>query len=175
MPHISNLSTETRHNFDRIKGIDLAKSRAGLQQDFRNTKDFPMINKNPQSVRVVERILTRCVNHGKGIHPRIFCRRWFGLEDLDVNGRPRYTEELILAMESEHGYREKCINLIARVLKIKPNTVHRWGKGVEFNKIPLDKREQYEMYLGYVDSLRLISRSLAGLNEDFLLRLLHSF
>ncbi len=174
MSHISNLYTENRHNFDRIKGIELAESSAGLQQDFRN-KDFSMKNKNPQSVRVIERILKTCVNHGKGIHPRNFCRRWFGLEDLDVNGRPRYTEELILVMESEHGYREKCINLIARVLKIKPNTIHRWGKGVEFDKIPLDKRDQYEMYLGYVDSLRLITRSLAGLNEDFLLRLLHRF
>jgi hypothetical protein len=94
------------------------------------------------------------------------------MEDLDKYGRPRYTEKLILAMESEHGYREKCINLIARVLKVKPNTVHRWGKGVEFDKIPPDKRDQYEMYLGYVDSLRIITLNLAGLNEDFLLELL---
>lgn len=174
MSHINNFQAGIRHNFEGIKEIKLAEPSAGLQQDVWNTEDFSKI-KNHQSVRVVDRILKTCVNQGKGIHPRIFCRRWFGLEDLDDNGRPRYTEELILAMESEHGYREKCINLIARVLKIKPNTVHRWGKGVEFDKIPLDKREQYEMYLGYVDSLRLITRSLAGLNEDFLVRLLHRF
>jgi len=175
MSHISNFPVGIRHNFHGIKGIDLAEPSASLQQDVQNTEDFSTEIKNYQSVRVVERILKTCVNHGKGIHPRRFCRRWFGLEDLDVNGRPRYTEKLILAMESEHGYREKCINLIAKVLKIKPNTVHRWGKGVQFDKIPLDKREQYEMYLGYVDSLRLITRSLAGLNEDFLLRLLQRF
>ncbi len=174
MSNIKNFQAGIRHNFEGIKGIKLAEPSAGLQQDVRNIEDFSKI-KSHQSVRVVDRILKTCVNHGKGIHPRIFCRRWFGLEDLDDNGRPRYTEELILAMESEHGYREKCINLIARVLKIKPNTIHRWGKGVEFDKIPPDKREQYEMYLGYVDSLRLITRSLAGLNEDFLVRLLHRF
>lgn len=175
MSHISNFPAGIRHKFEGIKRIELAEPSVGLQQDVRNTEDFSTKIKNHQSVRVVDKILKTCVNHGKGIHPKIFCRRWFGLEDLDVNGRPRYTEELILAMESEHGYREKCINLIARVLKIKPNTVHRWGKGVEFDKIPSDKREQYEMYLGYVDSLRLITRSLDGLNEDFLLRLLHRF
>ncbi len=172
MSPISNFPAVIRHNFEGVKGIELAEPSAGLQQDVRNREDFSTKNKNHQSVRVVDRILKTCVNHGKGIHPRIFCRRWFGLEDLDVNGRPRYTKELILAMESEHGYREKCINLIARVLKIKPNTIHRWGKGVEFDKIPPDKREQYEIYLGYVDTIRSLTLSIAGLNECLLLELL---
>lgn len=175
MSHTSNLPVGIRRNFEGIKRIALAEPSTGLQQNVRSTEDFSTKIKSHQSVRVANIILRTCVSHGKGIHPKIFCRRWFGLEDLDDNGRLRYTEELILAMESEHGYREKCINLIARVLKIKPNTIHRWGKGVEFDKIPPDKQEQYEMYLGYVNSLRLITRSLDGLNEDFLIRILHRF
>jgi hypothetical protein len=172
MSHITNFTAGIRHNFCWIEGIELADPSVDLQQDVRNTEDFSTKIKNHQSVRVADRILKTCVNHGKGIHPRIFCRRWFGLEDLDVNGRPRYTEELILAMESEHGYREKCINLIARVLKIKPNTIHRWGKRVEFDKIPSDRREQYEMYLSYIDSLRVITLNLAGFDEDLLQKIL---
>ncbi|MEL6164135.1 MAG: hypothetical protein AAFR37_10365, partial [Cyanobacteria bacterium J06628_3] len=65
-----------------------------------------------------------CIDSGQGIHPRMFCRRWFNLEAINEYGRPRFTEEQILAIESEHGYREKCINLLARILKIKPNTIH---------------------------------------------------
>jgi hypothetical protein len=172
MSPMSNSQAEICHNSEEIKVIDIAETSAGIQQDLRNTEYFPTKIKNHQSVRIVDRILKTCVYHGKGIQLRKFCRRWFGMEDLDKYGRPRYTEKLILAMESEHGYREKCINLIARVLKVKPNTVHRWGKGVEFDKIPPDKRDQYEMYLGYVDSLRIITLNLAGLNEDFLLELL---
>ncbi len=172
MSHTSNLPVGIRRNFEGIKRIELAEPSTGLQQDVRYTEDFSTKIKSHQSVRVADRILKTCVSHGKGIHPRIFCRRWFGLEDLDINGQLRYTEKLILAMESEHGYREKCINLMARVLKIKPNTIHRWGKGVEFDKVPPDKREQYEMYLGYVDSLRLITKSITGLNEDLLLKIL---
>ena len=126
-----------------------------------------------QPLKRVDNFLKTCVYHGKGIHPRKFCRRWFGLEDKDQYGRQRYTELQILAIECEHGYREQCINLIARVLKIKPNTIHRWGKGVEFNKIPLSKREEYEMYLSYVDTIRAMSQYVARFDEDILRDLLH--
>ena len=117
-------------------------------------------------------ILNKSVSSAEGIHPRMFCRRWFGLSAAKKNGRPRFTEEQILAMESEHGYREKCINLIAQVLKIEPNTIHRWGKGVAFNKIPINKRQKYQIYLGYVDAIRVITISLQELNEASLLRVL---
>lgn len=129
-------------------------------------------DKNIQSVTLTSKILKKSVSCRQAIHPRLFCRRWFGLTAINKNGRPRFSEGQILAMESEYGYREKCINLIARILKIKPNTVHRWGKGVSFNKIPDDKREKYEVYLGYVDAIRVISTSLAKLDETSLLRLL---
>ncbi|MCC5668496.1 hypothetical protein LC653_32775 [Nostoc sp. CHAB 5784] len=118
-------------------------------------------------------ILKICITDRRGLHPREFCRRWFGLEQVNEYGKPHYTEDYILAMESEHGYREKCINLIAKILKIKPNTIHRWGKGVEFDKIPADKRLQYEIYLGYVDSLRVFSMTLAELDKNSVSKLLY--
>lgn len=128
--------------------------------------------KNSYLVTLISKILENSTSYQQGIHPRIFCRRWFGLEDTKENGRPRFTEEQILAMESEYGYREKCINLISQLLKIKPNTVHRWGKGVSFNKIPNDKRQKYEIYLGYIDAIRVITTSLDKLDEASLSRVL---
>ena len=129
-------------------------------------------NRNNRLDNLIVKILNQSVSHTEGIHPRIFCRRWFGLSVTHENGRPRFTEEQILAMESEHGYREKCINLIAKLLKIKPNTIHRWGKGVDFDKIPADKRQKYEIYLGYLDAIRVITMSLEELDEASLLKLL---
>ena len=121
---------------------------------------------------LTSKILKTSVSYKQSIHPRTFCRRWFGLSAINENGRPRFTEEQIIAMESEHGYREKCINLIAKLLKIKPNTIHRWGKGVFFDKIPADKRQKYEIYLGYVDVIRVITMNLKELDEITLLSLL---
>lgn len=148
--------------FARYNNITSAKNKL-----FSHTK-----NKNNRSDNLTAQILNNSVNYTEGIPPRIFCRRWFGLSAITENGRPRFAEEQILAMESEHGYREKCIHLIAKVLKIKPNTIQRWGKGVVFDKIPVDKREKYEIYLGYVDAIRVISMSLGELDEASLLKML---
>jgi hypothetical protein len=120
--------------------------------------------------KLASKMLKACITKRQGMHPKIFCRRWFKLEVLKENGQPRYQEKQIIAMESEYGYREKCINLIARLLKIKPNTVQRWGKGVEFDKIAPDKRIQYEMYLGYIDTIRVMTTSFAELDEALLIR-----
>jgi hypothetical protein len=122
---------------------------------------------------IVFKIKKLCLNTEQGIHPRKFCRRWFSLSPTNEYGIPHFTEEEILTMESEHGYREKCINLLARILQIKSNTIHRWGKGVDFDKIPINKRQRYEIYLGYVDTIRVITTSLIEeLNEDSLSKLL---
>ena len=146
----------------------------GTQQRYvENTQYLSRNISKRKSNELASKILKACVNHKQGVHPRIFCRRWFGLEDVNEYGQPRYTEEQILAMEYEHGYREKCINLIARVLKIKPNTIHRWGKGVEFDNISPDKRVQYEIYLGYVDTIRVMAMNLAEVDEAVLVQLLH--
>lgn len=118
-------------------------------------------------------IFKKYIYPNKGMHPRKFCRRWFGLEYIDRDGRIKFTESQILAMESEHGYREQCINLIAKTLKIKPNTIQRWGKGVDFDKIPSDKCHQYELYLGYVDVLRVLTVSIAKYDEGLLLKILN--
>ncbi|MGK7951693.1 MAG: hypothetical protein AB4368_23625 [Xenococcaceae cyanobacterium] len=147
-------------------------SRSNLDEPQSAGKYLTSFNRENQLGNLTTKILKTSVSHKQGIHPRIFCRRWFGLEVIKKDGRPRFTEEQILAMESEHGYREKSINLIARILKIKPNTIHRWGKGVAFDKIPADKRQKYEIYLGYVDAIRVITMSLTELDENSLLRLL---
>lgn len=153
--------------------IALTESQFGFQDELY----FRTQNRNNQlgnlaTKNLATKIFKTSTSYQQGIHPRRFCRRWFELESTNEYGRPRFPEGQILAMESEHGYREKCINLIARLLKIKPNTIHRWGKGVSFDKIPVDKRHKYEIYLGYVDVIRVITTSLKELDEASLLRVL---
>ena len=129
-------------------------------------------NKNTQLITLTSKIFQTSTSFRQGIHPRLFCRRWFGLSATNENGKALFTEGQIKAMESEHGYREKCINLLARLLKIKPNTIQRWGKGVSFNKIPAEKLRRYEIYLGYIDAIRVITMSLTELDEASLLKVL---
>ncbi len=163
-----NISVNTSNNSDLIKSVASAETNINCQR----ASYSRLKNRENQLVNLTTKILKTSTIYKQGIHPRIFCRRWFGLEATNEYGRSRFTEGQILAMESEHGYREKCINLIARILKIKPNTIHRWGKGVSFDKIPADKRQKYEIYLGYVDAIRIITTSLKELEEASLLRLL---
>ncbi|MEL6438151.1 MAG: hypothetical protein AAFQ80_02675 [Cyanobacteria bacterium J06621_8] len=166
----------SRKNQASVNVLDqsrLIKTAADIESKIDSQRaSYYLRNKEPQLFDLTTKIVRTSVSKDIGIHPRIFCRRWFGLCAINKESRPRFTEEQILAMESEHGYREKCIKLIAKVLKIKPNTIHRWGKGVEFDKIPADKRQKYEVYLGYVDTIRLITMSLAELDEAALLRVL---
>lgn len=150
----------------------LAKS--SLQSYSFNSRSYSIKTKDHTSDELVLKILKACINKKRGIHPRIFCRRWFGLEQIK-NGQARYREEQIIAMESEYGYREKCINLLARLLKIKPNTIQRWGKGVEFNRICPDKLIQYEIYLGYIDTIRVMTTSFAELDRELLINFAHNF
>ncbi|MDJ0729711.1 MAG: hypothetical protein QNJ33_06925 [Crocosphaera sp.] len=131
----------------------------------------PLKHSSRQSIDVQNKILKTSINYKRTIHPRRFCRRWFGLEATNQYGKPRFTESQIIAMECEHGYRERCINLLSRILKIKPNTIHRWGKGVDFDKIPQEKREKYELYLGYVDTIRMLTMSLQELDEYSLMKI----
>lgn len=148
---------------------EYSKNTSGYSTTLRH--DFQ--NRKYSSEKVAFKIQKACIDRSQGIHPRIFCRRWFGLEAINQDGRARFTQGQILAMESEHGYREKCINLLARILQIKPNTIHRWGKGVDFDKIPADKRQKYQIYLGYVDAIRIMTSSLTEeLDEHSLLRVL---
>ena len=154
----------TSHNND----IASKKNQFGFQdKSYSRTQ-----NRNTQLIALTSKIFQTSTSFKQGIHPRLFCRRWFGLLATNENGRPRFTQEQIEAMESEHGYREKCINLLAKLLKIKPNTIHRWGKGVAFDKIPADKLQRYKIYLGYIDAIGVISKSLAELDEASLLKLL---
>lgn len=160
-----------RHNSKVAENIDKYSNTAIYHNSQHQKYLSDKININTSN-EIASKIQRVCINRGVGIHPRKFCRRWFGLEVISEYGRPRFTESQILAMELEHGYREKCINLISRILNIKPNTIHRWGKGVSFDKIPADKQQNYEIYLGYVDSIRVISMSLTELDRNSLLRLL---
>ncbi|WP_287298574.1 hypothetical protein [Moorena sp. SIO2C4] len=172
MSYPTNVQTGIRDYMNQIKRIRIAQASPSSQEDLQNWKYSASNTKKHQADQVATKILKTRVLNGQGMHPRRFCRRWFGLEAVNQYGQRCYTESYISILESEHGYREKCINLIARVLKIKANTIHRWGKGVEFDKISPDKRQQYEMYLGYVDTLRVLATSLGGLDERLLLRLL---
>ena len=164
--------TYTKYNASKnsnpIKLVAIAETKINSQR----ASSSDLKNRKNQLVNLTGKILKTSVSDKQGIHPRRFCRRWFCLEAMNEYGRPRFTEEQVLAMESEHGYREQCINLLARILKIKPNTIHRWGKGVAFDKIPADRRQKYEIYLGYVDTIRVITTSLKELDEDSLLRVL---
>lgn len=66
---------------------------------------------------------------------REFCQRWY---------KSTADEELT------RGYREKCVTLLARVLRLRENTIQRWGSGLDFEKMP----EQYEVTLAYADIIR---------------------
>ena len=148
MTHETNVSATVTVSSSHDREITLGENQFGFQD-----KSYPTQNRNERLNNLTSKILNKSVSYKQGIHPRLFCRRWFGLSAINENGRPRFTQGQIEAMESEHGYREKCINLLARLLKIKPNIIHRWGKGVSFDKIPDDKLRKYEVYLGYIDAI----------------------
>ena len=168
MVNRADILTTVSIKADRHNNIVLAENKFGFQSELRSCNQY---RKN-RSSNLIDLIFKTRTVYEQGIHPRLFCRRWFGLEATNENGRSRFTTAQIEAMESEHGYREKCINLIARLLKIKPNTIHRWGKGLSFDKIPQKKLRQYEIYLGYIDAIRVITTSLTELDEVSLIRLL---
>ena len=109
------------------------------------TQQIPYSDRHQTSNNIEREIRTICLEKQRAIAPRMFCRRWFGLEKLDRNGKRLFTEEQILAIEAEYGYRQKWIKLIAEVLPVKPNTVQRWGSGVNFEYFP---KKKYEVYLG---------------------------
>jgi hypothetical protein len=78
---------------------------------------------------------------GSRMKAREFCQRWF-----------KSTPE----EEQVRGYRERCVALLARVLRVKANTIQRWGSGLDFEEMP----EQYEVTLAYADIIReLIERT----------------
>ena len=168
MTYKTNIAESVATICGNVLSIAGDKNQFGFQDKF-----YPRIpNRNKRSGSLPSRILSKSVNQNQGIDFRLFCRRWFGLTAIKENGKPYFTEEQILAMESEHGYREKCINLLAKLLKIKPNTIQRWGKGVAFDKIPAERRQRYETYLGYVDAIRVITTSLTKLDEVSILKVL---
>lgn len=149
---------------------ELEKDRIDFQLK-KMTQQIPYSDKHQTSNNIEHKIHEICLKKRRAIAPRLFCRRWFGLEKLARNGKRLLTEEQILAIEAEYGYREKCINLIAEALLIKPDTVQRWGSGVKFNNIPEKQRKKYEVYLGYLDSLRAIVNSLSQTDEKLLHRI----
>jgi hypothetical protein len=129
-------------------------------------------NGNAQSQEVINKILRLCMKKQFHTNPRAFCRQWFGLERTHQNGHLCYTKEQILEIECEYGYRERCIRLMSKILKIKSNTIQRWGKGVSFDKIPPEQREKYEACLGYFNLIRLILICIYELDQEILEKLL---
>jgi hypothetical protein len=83
------------------------------------------------------------------MRPRDFCREWFNATPDD---------------EKEWGYRQKCIKLLAEVVGLEQHTVDRWGKGIEFAKMP----PQYENTLSYAISLKRVIEAAATGNPTIL-------
>jgi len=77
------------------------------------------------------------------MEPRDFCRRWFAAT----------AEE-----EAARGYRGKCVFLLSEILKVKENTIQRWGSGLEFENMP----EPYKATLAYVDIIRCMIEATHG-------------
>jgi len=77
---------------------------------------------------------------------REFCQRWFKATPED---------------EQVRGYREKCVALLSKVLRVKENTIQRWGKGIDFENMP----EQYEVTLAYADIIREMIESVSSRTE----------
>ena len=78
--------------------------------------------------------------------PREFCRKMHGLAELP--------EVEILRAEIDIDYRKKCIALLTKALGVKRPSVHNWGAGLEFPKMPATYRrilgmcwERYELLL----------------------------
>ena len=162
MTHENYVPPTVAVNSNRARNIASDENQFGFRDELYSRTQ----NRNTQLIALTSKIFQISTSFKQGIHPKLFCRRWFGLSATNENGRPRFTKGQIEAMESEYGYRGKCINLLARLLKIKPNTIHCWGKGVAFDRIPDDKLRQYEIYLGYIDAIRVITTSLAELELD---------
>jgi len=82
--------------------------------------------------------------------PREFCRQWFNASEEG---------------EQEWGYRQKCIKLLAEVIGLEQHTVDRWGKGVDFPKMP----EQYKNTLSYAIALKRVVEA-AGTGNPVILQ-----
>lgn len=85
----------------------------------------------------------------QSMKPREFCRQWFNASSED---------------EKEWGYRQKCIKLLADVIGLEQHTVDRWGKGVDFPKMP----PQYENTLSYALSLKRVIEAASTGNPGIL-------
>ncbi|MGD1910907.1 MAG: hypothetical protein ACFB2X_08645 [Rivularia sp. (in: cyanobacteria)] len=120
----------------------------------------------------VYKIRQLCINHPEGMSPQRFCRRYFGYEAKNEFGQPRFTEMEIQEIEKQRGYRQQAINLLSEILKVKTNTIQRWGHSLNFENIPEDKQASYQAYLYYVDSIRIITASLQNLNRESLLKII---
>ena len=59
-----------------------------------------------KNIHIAQAVLKACMSGDQRMHPRRFCRRWYGLEEVRWNGQNWYTEAQIVAMESDRGYRE---------------------------------------------------------------------
>lgn len=69
-----------------------------------------------------------------------FCDRWHRLDQLSNEERSK--------ARSKHGYRAKCVRLIAAVLRVEESTVNSWG--ARFERMP----EHYQTSLAYADVIR---------------------
>ncbi|GAX46324.1 hypothetical protein NIES4075_73450 [Tolypothrix sp. NIES-4075] len=50
-----------------------------------------------------------------------------------LNGLP---PDEIAELETESGYRKRCVKLLAKVIGLTERAVRTWGKGLNFEKMP---------------------------------------
>lgn len=116
-----------------------------------------------------------CITEPGGMKARRFIRRYYGLESLDQFGRRKFDEEQILEIESSRGYRQQAINILAEILRLKTDSVNKWGEGCDFAKIPIGKKSHYEATLLYFDTIRILTSILEHLPSEVLVRTLREF
>ncbi len=113
-----------------------------------------------------------CFATSGGMHPRKFVRRYKGLENFNQFGHYKFSEMQIREIENDRGYRQQAINLLSEVLRLKTDTLNKWGQGSEFAKIPITKQAHYEASLLYFDTIRVLTANLEYLPSEILLKIL---
>lgn len=71
------------NHFNEIKEVRQDEVVAKFQHAVETPQYFPRYITKPKSNELGYKILKTCINPQQGIHPRIFCRRWFGLEEVN--------------------------------------------------------------------------------------------
>lgn len=112
---------------------------------------------------LIHEIFRLCLH--RSMSPRVFYIRFLGFAGK--------SEAELSAIESERGHKQRVIQLLSRILRIKPETVQKWGTQFLFDRIPKEKKGAYQRHLGNVDSIRVLVSNLHFLDRRVLINILH--